>query len=298
MSNNYYYFCPNTIAILFLIMKHKTSVLIVNSKDKTGKVRQVPTHIIVHWRKYAASFSVIVVSFILVSCFLIYQNTSQFYKKKLERANYIRSQIDLQKALAAFESIDSGMYRINIFLEKKGLERFKMDNVGGVSPEFDITYINEFADFYRSQVVDLEKTLNLVPIGKPASGNISSEYGYRRNPFLGRSSEFHSGIDFRGYVGDSIKTTGSGVVTFAGFKSGYGRCIIIEHEKNLQTLYGHLYQIKVNVGDNVSSGQFIGLMGSSGRSTGPHLHYEVIVNGKRIDPLKYVNTDEEKENYG
>lgn len=279
-------------------MKHKTSVLIVNSKDKTGKVRQVPTHIIVHWRKYAVFFSAIVVSFILVSGFLIYQNTSQFYKEKLERANYIRSRIDLQKALTAFESIDSGMYRINLFLEQRGLEKLKMENVGGVSPEFDISYINEFADFYQNQVLDLEKTLNMVPIGNPSEGSISSLYGYRRNPFTGRSSEFHSGIDFRGQVGDSIKTTGSGIVTFAGFKGGYGRCVIIEHEKNLQTLYGHLYRINVQVGDRVESGQFIGLMGSSGRSTGPHLHYEVIMDGKRINPIKYVNIDEEKENYG
>lgn len=279
-------------------MKHKTSVLIANSKDKTSKVRQVPTHIIVHWRKYAISFSMIVVAFILVSGFLIYQNTSQFYKEKLERANYIRSQIDLQKALASFESIDSCMYRINLFLEERGLEKLKMDNVGGVSPGFDITYINEFADFYQNQVADLENRLSRVPLGKPSVGGISSEYGYRRNPFSGRSSEFHSGMDFRGQVGDSIKATGCGIVTFAGFKSGYGRCIIIEHEKNLQTLYGHLYRIHVKEGEQVESGQCIGLMGSSGRSTGPHLHYEVIMNGKRINPEKYVNSDEEKEKYG
>ncbi len=279
-------------------MKHKTSVLIVNSKEKTSKVRQVPTHIIVHWRKYAAFLSLLVLSFILVSGFLIYQNTSRSYQERLDKANYIRNQIDLQKALTAFATIDSGMYRINSFLQDRGLEELRMDNAGGVGAEFDIVNINEFADFYQKQVLGLEETLNSAPIGKPSDGDISSKFGYRRNPFTGRNTEFHGGIDFKGQVGDSIKTTGCGVVIFAGYKGGYGRCVIIEHEKNLQTLYGHLWQIQVKVGDYVNSGQLIGLMGSSGRSTGPHLHYEIIYNGKRIDPKKYVSFEKEEKSYG
>lgn len=279
-------------------MKHQTSVLIVNSKEKTSKVRQVPTHILVHWRKYAAFLSLLIISFILVSGFLVYQNTSRFYLERLERANFVRSQIDLQKALTAFATIDSGMYRINLFLQDRGLEELRMENAGGISTDFDIVLINEFADFYQKQLLGLEETLNSAPIGKPSDGNITSGFGYRRNPFTGRNSEFHSGIDFKGQVGDSVKTTGSGIVTFAGYKGGYGRCVIIEHEKNLQTLYGHLQQINVKAGDHVNSGQLIGLMGSSGRSTGPHLHYEIINNGKRIDPKKYVSFEKKEESYG
>lgn len=279
-------------------MKHQTSVLIVNSKEKTSKVRQVPTHILVHWRKYATFLSLLIISFILVSGFLVYQNTSRFYLERLERANFVRSQIDLQKALTAFATIDSGMYRINLFLQDRGLEELRMENAGGISTDFDIVLINEFADFYQKQLLGLEETLNSAPIGKPSNGNITSGFGYRRNPFTGRNSEFHSGIDFKGQVGDSVKTTGSGIVTFAGYKGGYGRCVIIEHEKNLQTLYGHLWQINVKAGDHVNSGQLIGLMGSSGRSTGPHLHYEIINNGKRIDPKKYVSFEKKEESYG
>lgn len=279
-------------------MKHKTSVLIVNSREKTSKVRQVPTHIIVHWRKYAAFLSLLIISFILVSGFLVYQNTSRFYLERLERANFVQSQIDLQKALTAFATIDSGMYRINLFLQDRGLEELRMENAGGISADFDIVLINEFADFYQKQLLGLEETLNSAPIGKPSDGNMTSGFGYRRNPFTGRNSEFHSGIDFKGQVGDSVKTTGSGIVTFAGYKGGYGRCVIIEHEKNLQTLYAHLWQINVKTGDHVNSGQLIGLMGSSGRSTGPHLHYEIINHGKRIDPKKYVSFEKKAESYG
>jgi hypothetical protein len=87
-------------------MKHKTSVLIVNSKEKEIKVRQVPTHIIMNWRKYSLLLLMLVVVFFIISGFLIYQNTSQSYQERLERANFIRSQIDVNKALLAFSSID------------------------------------------------------------------------------------------------------------------------------------------------------------------------------------------------
>lgn len=279
-------------------MKNKTSVLIVNSNEKIGRTFQVPTHIIRHWKKYVVFIPMIIILFIVGSCFLIHQNTSHFYLEKLEKSEFVRKQIDLHKALTAFANIDSGMYRINSFLEERGLEKLKMSNVGGMGIDFDIRYINEFADFYQNQVLDLEETLNSVPIGLPFDGKIVSEFGYRRNPFNGRSIEFHTGIDFRGVSGDSIRTMGTGIVSFSGYNGGYGKCVIIDHGNNLQTLYGHLRQINVTKGELVNNGQLIGLMGSTGRSTGPHLHYEIIRDGKKINPEKYVKVMEEKEKYG
>ncbi len=275
-------------------MKHKTSVLIVNSKERESKVRQVPTHIIVNWRKYTMILSMLVVAFFLVSGFLIYQNTSRSYQERLERANYIRSQIDVHKALTAFASIDSGIYRLNLFLHERGLEQLKIENAGGVDSHFDIIHINEFANFYQNQIENLEEILSMLPIGKPHDGAITSEFGYRRNPFTGVGREFHSGIDFRGRLGDSIQSTGEGVVSFAGPKGGLGRCVIIEHNENLQTLYAHLQQVHVKEGQQVNSGQVIGLLGNTGRSTGPHLHYEIILNSKKINPKIYFNFETEK----
>ena len=123
-------------------MRHKTSVLIVSSKEKESKVRQVPTHIIMNWRKYAMFLSLLVIAFFMVSGFLIYQNTSRSYQERLDRANYIRSQIDVNKALTAFASIDSGIYRLNYFLQER-IRSIKDRNAGGVSPEFDIIHIND-----------------------------------------------------------------------------------------------------------------------------------------------------------
>lgn len=273
------------------MMKHKTSVLIVNSKDKNTKVRQVPTHIIVNWRKYAYSFVLIAITLFLVSGYLVYQNTSRSYKERLARANYIQSQIDLKKALTTFASIDSGIFRINMFLQERGLENLKLENVGGIDEGFDIIHINEFTGFYDNQLFDLENTLFRIPLGKPFEGDINSNYGYRRNPFTSKGIEFHSGVDFKGRHGDSIRVTGNGVVSFAGYNGGYGKCIVIDHDESLQTLYAHLKQIDVKEGQTVQTGDHIGLMGSTGRSTGPHLHYEIILNDKKINPLKYIRFD-------
>jgi murein DD-endopeptidase MepM/ murein hydrolase activator NlpD len=273
------------------MFKHKTSVLIANSKEKNTIVRQVPTHIIVHWRRYAYYFAFITLSLFLVSGYLVFQNTSRAYKDRLARANYVQSQIDLQKALTTFASIDSGIYRINTFLQERGLEKLKLDNVGGVAEGFDIIHINEFTSFYDNQLADMEETLLKLPLGKPYDGKVNSLYGYRRNPFTNKGAEFHSGVDFRGRQGDSIRATGNGIVTFAGYNGGYGKCVVVKHNETLETLYGHLKQIDVKEGQKIQSGDHIGLMGSTGRSTGPHLHYEVIFNGKKINPLKYISFD-------
>lgn len=276
-------------------MRHKTSVLIVNSKDKVSKIHQVPTHLIVHWQKYILTFSMVIVTLIIVSGFLIFQRISRSYQEKLDRANFIQSQIDVQKAKTAFTSIDSSMYRINLFLEKRGLETLKMENVGGVGLDFDITFINAAADYYQSQILGLEKTLKNLPLGIPYNGKITSGFGYRRNPFSLMSSEFHGGIDIKGPLGDSVRCTGNGRVILAKFQSGYGNCIIVEHNKHLQTMYGHLSQINVMEGEQVHSGQIIGLIGCTGRTSGSHLHYEILLDGKRVDPQKYIHLDTEKK---
>ena len=270
-------------------MRHKTSVLISSSTNKSSKVRQVPTHIILNWKKYSFFSLVLVVILFIVSGFLIYQNTSCSYKARLEKANFIRNQIDINKALSAFSSIDSGMYRINLFLQERGLEKLKIENAGGVDYGFNIIHINDFADFYDNQLQEMEQTLKTIPLGKPHGGKISSGYGYRRNPFSGRGHEFHSGIDIRGQRGDTVRSTASGIITFAGYKGGYGNCIVVQHDKLLQTFYAHLSKINVEVGDCVESGQAIGRLGNTGRSTGPHLHYEVTFDNKKINPANYFN---------
>ncbi|MFU8863982.1 MAG: DUF5930 domain-containing protein [Rhodobacterales bacterium] len=120
-----------------------------------------------------------------------------------------------------------------------------------------------------------------------ASYRFTSGFGMRRDPKTG-GRRMHEGIDFAGPVGTPLHATADGVVTFAGWQSGYGRLIKIKHEFGIETRFAHLSKINVNVGQRVSRGDRIGDMGASGRVTGPHLHYEVRVDGQAVNPMIYI----------
>jgi murein DD-endopeptidase MepM/ murein hydrolase activator NlpD len=132
-----------------------------------------------------------------------------------------------------------------------------------------------------SAVRHLAKRLPLDP--PMAEGWISSDFGPRRDPVTGRKA-FHPGLDIGGPYRSIIYATGPGVVTFAGTEGAYGRMVEVTHDFGLKTRYGHLSKIRVKNGDQVLKGQAVGVMGSTGRSTGPHLHYEVIHNDQPFDP--------------
>lgn len=119
-------------------------------------------------------------------------------------------------------------------------------------------------------------------------GKINNEFGFRRNPFGGRTYEFHAGMDIDGERGETVIAPGNGTVIEAGWKGGYGNMIEIDHGNGLTTRYGHLSKIAVEIGQSVTRGQEIGLIGSTGRSTGPHLHYELRVNEHPINPRFFL----------
>jgi murein DD-endopeptidase MepM/ murein hydrolase activator NlpD len=132
--------------------------------------------------------------------------------------------------------------------------------------------------------------LQAQPSGPPVmEGYESSPFGMRIDPFTGELS-FHPGIDFAGPEGEPVKAVAAGVVTWAGPRSGYGNMVEIDHGNGYSTLYGHSEKILVHVGEVVKKGQEIALLGSTGRSTGPHVHFEVLYNGKPVNPAKFVNS--------
>ena len=134
------------------------------------------------------------------------------------------------------------------------------------------------------------------PISNKDLRRTASGYGVRIDPIY-RTPRFHSGMDFSAKVGTEIYATGNGVVTFAAWKQGYGNCLIIDHGYGYQTLYGHMSKFKKRVGQKVTRGEVIGEVGNTGKSTGPHLHYEVIVRGKYDNPSKYYYMDLSPEEY-
>ena len=124
--------------------------------------------------------------------------------------------------------------------------------------------------------------------GKPiSSGWLSSYYGIRKDPFSGLPA-MHKGLDFAGKEGERVLATGAGIITWSGSRYGYGNLVEIDHGDGLITRYGHNKEVNVKIGDVVTKGQTIAEMGNTGRSTGAHVHYEVIRNGKHQDPLPYV----------
>jgi murein DD-endopeptidase MepM/ murein hydrolase activator NlpD len=141
----------------------------------------------------------------------------------------------------------------------------------------------------RAQVERLNRTLALVPYRKPVVGEVefTSGFGVRSDPFLGRPA-MHTGLDFRAQSGDPVRATANGKVVSSGWSGGYGRMVEIDHGNGLSTRYGHLSEINVKVGDVIKIGQVIGEVGSTGRSTGPHLHYETRIDGEAVDPQKFL----------
>jgi murein DD-endopeptidase MepM/ murein hydrolase activator NlpD len=141
----------------------------------------------------------------------------------------------------------------------------------------------------RAQVERLNRTLALVPYRKPVIGEVefTSGFGVRSDPFLGRPA-MHTGLDFRAAMGDPVRATANGKVVSSGWAGGYGRMVEIDHGNGLSTRYGHLSEVGVKVGDQIKIGQVIGAVGSTGRSTGPHLHYETRIDGEAVDPQKFL----------
>jgi murein DD-endopeptidase MepM/ murein hydrolase activator NlpD len=142
----------------------------------------------------------------------------------------------------------------------------------------------------RAEAQELTSTLASVPLHKPLIGaiEISSPFGVRIDPFLG-IPELHTGVDLRGAMAEPVHATAAGTVTVAGWTGGYGNMVEINHGNGLATRYAHLSEINVAVGQKVRSGQVVGRLGSTGRSTGPHLHYETRIDGKPVDPRRFLS---------
>ncbi len=152
------------------------------------------------------------------------------------------------------------------------------------------------------QLEDRQKQLNLLEsvmvnhhvedsrfiAGRPIStGWLASQYGIRRDPFNGNPT-MHRGIDYAAAIGTPVEVTGAGIVTYAGRRSAFGNMVEVDHGAGLRTRYAHLNSYAVDVGEVVTRGQIIGQVGQTGRATGPHVHYEVLRNGRHLNPAEYV----------
>lgn len=214
-----------------------------------------------------------------------------------ESASLEQSLKDVERIqLSQLETLTAGVHitaqTIEEALELAGIVEKDALNAGGPFIE-----VPDHADFdIRMQELDealgrldeLREIVQRVPIINPLPGaKITSRFGSRKDPILKRMA-YHSGLDFRAKRGDLIRATGAGKVIKAGWYGGYGRMVEIDHGSGITTRYAHLHEILVKVGDEVPTAGAIAKAGNSGRSTGPHLHYEIRRNGQALNPLKFI----------
>lgn len=184
---------------------------------------------------------------------------------------------------------------------ERGDEGFDNSDVGGPLIPVDSSTM------FDSKVKDLDEALDTLdqlkeearrlPLANPAPGHVvTSSFGVRTDPIIGTAA-LHSGIDFRAPTGMEAKVTAAGVVVKAGWNGGYGRMVEVDHGQGYATRYGHLSEVLVTVGEQVEAGDVIGRTGSSGRSTGPHLHYEVRHNGEAVNPLRFLKVGKKVAQY-
>ncbi|HEV7645600.1 MAG TPA: M23 family metallopeptidase [Pyrinomonadaceae bacterium] len=166
------------------------------------------------------------------------------------------------------------------------------DGKGGPESAFDLSQQSEDKEAgIIEQLAVIEKNPEWAiysPSAWPHLGKINNEFGFRRNPFGGRRYEFHPGMDIDGEQGEIAYAAGGGTVIKAGRQGGYGNMIEVDHGNGITSRYGHLSRIDVAIGDKISRGDQLGAIGTTGRSTGPHLHFEVRFNDEALNPRRFL----------
>lgn len=197
----------------------------------------------------------------------------------------------LEELIKLEEQVRTYLEELPTIIEPQGGEHIPLKEGHEAYIESAVQQSSILIERYKSllEVVDaVSQELKYIPTAWPTEpDSITSAFGMRRDPFT-YSTSFHGGVDIRGNYGTPVYAAADGTVTMAQYYGSYGKTIIIKHSDTYETLYGHLATYKVKPGDKVKKGDLIGTMGSTGRSTGPHLHYEIISNGEPIDPEPFL----------
>jgi murein DD-endopeptidase MepM/ murein hydrolase activator NlpD len=279
--------------------KDVSTIVILNKNQQGTKTLQIKTKHLNRLKHYAFTILSVILFLIGFIVLLQYRNKQQDLEKQQLMAQIIKLKGDVPANIAKandnhaaqsyVQAIEGKLKNINDYLKKRGLKGFSTKDIGGdANAEGAKLSDKEVYMAYNDYLTKLVNTVAFTPMGYPRISSMTSFFGYRSDPFNSASAEYHPGIDFKGKTGDDVKSTANGRVVFAGWSNGYGNCIRIQHANNFETLYGHLSRIEVKVGQQITVGQKIGLVGSTGHSTGAHLHYEVRKDGKPINPVKFL----------
>jgi len=254
----------------------------------------------INFKKTYLKFAIFIFTVFTIGALASFVSSYSFYKdsttksdsvKKLASTiNLLKKDLSNNKATEAslrtrLKDIENKLLEMQAMLDKKGIK--KELAVGGEFIPADRLSVS-YVDYMKQDIDELFNTMKNLPVGTPLKGKINSDFGYRKDPFRKRIG-FHSGIDIDANYGDPIVATADGVVSKAGWQSSYGKTVVIKHQEGFKTIYGHLSKITVKEGQKVKVGEVIGKAGSTGRSTGTHLHYEVVRNGKKVNPNNFLS---------
>ena len=250
------------------------------------------------WLKIFAAFSLAIMSATIYGFYGLTQQALHFQievENERLRAENERQRRELNDLNDRVEAVEDTSRKL---AEKSGVVHEEVSGPGAGGPALPMD--SEALVVLEAKMSRLEKHMQAyeqilrqrgyTPTVWPVDGKLESGFGGRRNPFGGGSFEFHSGQDIDAPMGAPVVAGASGRVSFAGWQNGYGQLVVVDHGGGLTTRYGHLSRIEVTEGTHLSRAEVLGRVGSTGRSTGPHLHYEVRINDEPVNPLQYLLT--------
>ncbi|MCL1664189.1 M23 family metallopeptidase [Elizabethkingia ursingii] len=259
--------------------------------------------------------AVVLVQAVTMVCFMN-KKDDKVYQVNLVQIKDKKDSLDYTEVKNNLTQLDRVVKSLSNFLASNNIEAPQIESLDAENLSNGI-YLSQQANRYTQALVDYQTKLQQIPLGIPTNGEISSNFGVRKNPIppkrivmagvnlpktdsAGTATakvkpaqdpevmQFHKGLDIAVPFGSDVRSAAQGTVIFAGQKGGYGNCIIVSHGNGLATLYGHLSSVLVSPNQQIKVGEVIAKSGNSGRSTGPHLHYEVHKNNTPVNPRLFL----------
>jgi murein DD-endopeptidase MepM/ murein hydrolase activator NlpD len=284
--------------------QNEHSTIIITGSSQETKIFKIKQKYIENFRLYKNLFAGagIFLFFLIggLAYYIGYGNNQNQLKQLTGQIAHLKNRLydkseknKMKEMLDNLNEAEASLDKIEKYLRDREVKSFaigKKESDNGVGGEYypadelNVDLIRE----KKEKINDLLEKIQSVPMGLPYDGRLTSDFGVRGNPISGEGSEFHPGLDLAGNQGDPIHTTANGTVSYANIRGGYGNCVVIKHGYGYETLYGHMSRINVKVEQKVKAGDVIGFVGSTGRSTAPHVHYEVIHNQEKENPKKFL----------
>jgi murein DD-endopeptidase MepM/ murein hydrolase activator NlpD len=270
--------------------------IVARASRSRSHIRRIAIH--KHWIKFIAVVAAFLLMAVVYGFYGLVQQTRHILVEtentRLRREN-AKQRMQLEKLNNRVEAVEDASRRL---VEMSGADAvWQSSGTGGTGGpalpmnDIAINLIESKTGYVEKELQAYEVILrerSVIPSIWPVKGTLESGFGGRRNPFGGSSYEYHEGQDIDAAFGAPVNSAANGTVVFAGWQNGYGQVVYVDHGGGLSTRYGHLSKIEVAIGQTIARGEVLGLVGSSGRSTGPHLHYEVRMNNEPVDPIEYL----------